>query len=268
MNHVFDYKDYREFLRSLVQNRQIRGKTQVELAKAMNCQAAYLSQVLGDRAELTEDHGMKLCIYLEFNDAETEYFLLILRISRAGTKPLLSYLEQQRDRLQQLHHELSSRISSEKNEETNELNIYYCSSWIPSVIHTATSCETLQTSVAIAQRFRLEKGLVEYHLQILEKYLLVSFQEHRWVFQGRSTHFTKNSALDQIFQLSRRMLALNSLSNRLPQDIHYSVVFSANQETVNRIRDLLFDSIEKMHKQVEPSPSEDVYSACIDLFRA
>lgn len=268
MTNVFEYNDYRHFLQILVTKKTSKTFTQVELAKAMECQAAYLSQVLKDKADLTEDHGVKLCQFLNFNEAEIEYFLTILRLTKAGTPALRAYLEAARQKLYDLHREVDSRISSLKSKDLNELNLYYCASWIPAVLHSGTSCESLQTAAALAQRFGLEKSIVEYHLHCLEKFNLVKFEKGRWKFQGGSIHFPKNSAMDQTFQLNRRLHAMNLISTRKPDDIHYATVLSIDGPTAKKIRELLINSIESIHKKAEPAPSEDVYSVCLDFFRS
>lgn len=268
MANIFDYKDYRKFLQDLVTKQGPKVFTQVELAKAMECQAAYLSQVLKERADLTEDHGVKLCQYLRLTEAETDYFLLILRWAKAGTPALRKYLEEARQKSHDLHREVESRISSVKNKELNEFNLYYCSSWIPAVLHSATSCESLQTVSSLMQRFGLEKEVVEHHLQHLERFGLVKFEKGRWIFQGGSLHFSKNSSMDQNFQMSRRLHAMNSIFTRQPEDIHYSTLLSVDAPTARKIRDLLINSIENIHKKAEPAPSEEIYSVCLDFFRA
>jgi hypothetical protein len=53
-----------------------------------------------------------------------------------------------------------------------------------------------------------------------------------------------------------------------PQDIHYASVFSTDQKTLKKVRELLIDFIDALHKQIEPSKSEDTYAVCLDLFRA
>ncbi len=267
MTCVFDFKEYREFLRALTKERGARGQTQVELAKSMDCQAAYFSQVLKDKADLSEDQSLKLCRYLQFSDLETEYFLLILRLSKAATKSLSDYLEQKRRALSDVHQEVEGRILSQKNQSLNELNVYYCSSPIPSLIHLATSCKELQISSAISQRFSIEKSIVDEHLQKLEKFGLVKFENGCWNYSGGSIHFPKSSPLDHSFQLSRRLLALESLALRRPEDLGYSVTFASDEKTIKKIRAFLLKTIEEIHKVAEPSSSQDVFSICIDLFR-
>lgn len=267
MTNVFEYTEYREFLLVMVEGHRERRGTNVQLAKAMDCQAAYFSQVLSGKAELTEDQGLKLCQYLKMSALETEYFLVILRQARAATQVLVQYLEEKRKEILHLHNEIEGRIASDKNSQIDEMNIYYSSSWIPSVIHVATSCEAYQSVEAIAKRVGLEKPVIEFHLKTLEKYGLVKFEKSHWVYQGKSTHFVKGSLLDQAFQMSRRLLAMNSLLARDTHDIHYSVVFSMNERTAKKVRELFLSSIENLHKIAEPSPSEEIYTLCLDYFK-
>lgn len=267
MVNIFEYKDYREFLTHLTSNRSARGQTKAELARSMGCQAAYLSQVLGSKADLTEDHGVKMCQALNFSDTETEYFLLILRLSRAGTKTLSEYLEQKRLALKKQYSEVDSRITAVKKSPNDQIQLYYCSSWIPSVVHAATSCPHYQTAQAIAERLALSKQIVEKHLETLEKYQLIKFSEGKWIHSGNSIHFPKNSLMDATFQLNQRLLGLNSINRRQPEDVHYSMVFPANKETASKFRELFLNTIEKIHKDAASADSEDVYAISMDFFK-
>jgi len=268
MSNIFDFTDYRAFLGQLVENRSLRRVTRSKLAAAMSCQAAYLSQVLKGKAELTEDHGVKLCQYLGFNDKEIEYFLVILRLARSGSPALTKFLEGQRQTLQSLHREAESRISSTKVYDVSEAQVYYCSSWIPAVVHVATTCEAYQTAATISQRFALEKATVEYHLQMLEKHGLVKFQSGRWIYHGSSFHIPKQSPFDPTFQIQRRLQVIENIAQRKSTDVHYANVFSVDEKTFAKMRELFIATIENIHKLGEPAPSENVYTLCLDLFQA
>lgn len=263
--NIYDYQDYRLFLIHLV---EATAFTQAELARSMNCQAAYLSQVLKHKAELTEDHGIKLCSFLGFSENETEYFLVILRLARAGTPALANYLEKKRLMLSELQLEVEGRINVTKSKTNHELNLYYCSSWIPAALHSGVSCNQYQTASSLSKRFNLSLDMVEYHLKCLEKFYLVKHEKTRWIFAGGSIHFPKNSAMDALFQTNRRMHAVNSLNDRKKDDLHYASVFSIDAKGAKRFRLFLVDAIEKFHKEAEPAASEEVYSICIDFFQA
>jgi uncharacterized protein (TIGR02147 family) len=256
-----------DYLLKLVESRRSRGLTRAELAAAMGCQAAYFSQVLKGRVHLTEDHGLKLCEFLDFSDAETEYFLILLRLARAGTPQLTRYLQQERAKLLEKNTEVERHVAGRKQGERDEITFYYSSSWIPSVIHIATSCEDLQTAEAIAERFGLPPDVVEHHLKQMERYGLVESDKKSWRHKGFSVHFPKGSHLDTQFQTTRRLLAMNALSFRRKDQLHYSVLFSTDAKTHAALREILVNTIDDLHRIVEPSPGEDVYCFCIDSFR-
>ncbi len=267
MKELFQYQDYRDFLEFLVGQRDSRKFTRSSLARAMGCQAAYFSQVLKGRASLTEEHGIKLCVYLGFNEVETDYFMVILRLGRSGHQVLTQYLEGQRKRLKRLGAEVDAKISKETNRISEELSHYYCSSWIPSTIHLATSCSSYQTVGSLAQRFGLQKEMVEFHLSMLEKYSLVKFGGHRWSFNGDSIHISKGSAQDLSFQTNNRIRSLSAIQARKERSVHYSALLSLDERTANEIREKVIETISDLLHRAEPAPAEEVYSVCIDFFQ-
>ena len=268
MVDVFEFNNYLEFLVKLVDWRHERGQTRAELAQVMGCQAAYFSQVLKGRVELTEDHAIKLCAFLGFSEDQTDYFLLILRKARAATPELSKYLETRRKRVIDRRRKVEERVASEKRAQVDESTLYYCSDWLPSCLHLATSSDRFQTRAALAKRFEIAEDLVDFHLRELEKHGFVAFEGGRWKFVGRSIHFPKSSPLDLQFQTSRRLLGMNSLSRRNTDDLHYSAILGTDAETFRAVKERLLETIEELHRTVEPSPSEDVYTVSLDFFRA
>lgn len=266
MKRPFEFDNYRNYLIDLAAFRDTIGRTRAELANAMNCQPAYFSQVLKGRAELTEDQGIQLCQFLSFSASDTEYFMILLRQERAATPALKRYLETQRLELLRQHGEVSGRLGVRKKALDAELSAYYSSNWLPSVIHIATSCERLQTIRQIAEHFILPEDTVEFHLRELQKYHLVEYTDDRWQYAGQSIHFPKNSTLDLQFQMSRRLLAMSTLSVQRKADLHYAVVFATDQKTFATLRARFLEMIEELHRTVEPTPSDDVYTICIDAF--
>jgi hypothetical protein len=267
MTNIFDFKDYKLYILKITSGTNQQKIAKSHLAQAIGCQAAYLSQVLKGKAELTEDHGIKLCQFLHFSELETEYFLTILRMNRAGSSTLARYLEKSCQRLINLNKEVEQRIPSQKRSGIDELNIYYCSSWIPTLIHTATSCEAYQSVSSLCDRFHLDKETVELHLNTLQKFGLVEFKNNRWQFSGGSLHFPKGSPLEQSFLLQQRLFTLNKIGSKRPSDIHFSTVFASSPETIDKLRQLFFETIASLHEQVEPSPSQEVYMLCLDFYQ-
>lgn len=264
--NLFEFSNCLEFLKKLVKLRAEAGQTQAELARAMGCQAAYFSQALRARVDLTEDHMIRLCHYLHLDRAESEYLLLLLRLSRAGSQALREHLEAERLRLQCERSELDRRLSSRKI-STDELALFYCASWIPGAVHVATSCPQYRTPEAIAQRFGLRVEEVREFLGKLERFGLVSRKKNAWWHEKGSLHLLKGSPVELMYQASHRLLALRSLPHRDNHDLHYSAVFASNEPALRGLREQLISYIQGMHRKIEPTSSEEVYAMSFDLFR-
>lgn len=267
MEKLFKCDNYVEFLKIVVAEKKSLGHTQSELARMIGCQAAYFSQVLNGKVDLVEENLIRLAEHLPLSEIETEYLLNLLRQAKAGTQELKSHLERQNNRLRSLADELEPRLSSESSSLKEEMITYYSSSWVPSVIHVATSCENFQNVKSISERFGFEKEFTQEHLQKLAKFELVKFEDDKWKYNGSSLHFPKNSDFEKQMQISRKLLSTKNVYFRRDSDLHYSVIFSSDLKTIQGLRSRFLDFIEDAHRTIEPSPSEEVYSISIDLFK-
>ncbi len=267
MSDVMKFKSYREFIKAIVKGRLPYQYKQAELAKAMSCQAAYLSQVIKDRSELTEEQALRLCHFLEFKSIETNYFLTLLRISRAGTPALKQHLESQLNEITLQFKELSPRLNTEQNSESSEAMIFYCSSWIPPLVHLSVSIDKYQTVEALAERLTLKEDIVKECLKKLLKYGFVTYENKKWKFSGNSFHIPKGSGLDLSFLTQQHLYTLAHLPQRSPEDVHFSQMMTLDAQTANTIRNLLLDFLETNQKRVAEAPSEELYNLSLGFFK-
>lgn len=263
---LFDYTNYKEYLNNFVLSKKHRGLTKAELSRTMGCQATYLSQALSGKVHLTEEHLLRHAQSLEFSEIETEYLLTLLRLAKAAAKEHRHYLEMRLENLRTLKGELEARVSKQSLVNDQDIINYYASSWIPSVIHVATDCEEFKSSKAISQRFGLPEKIVLSHLSQLEKFELVDFRDGKWHMTKKVLHFSKNLQMDLLLQTGRRLLALHRLSFRKDSNLHYSLVFASDSKTISNLRNEFLNNLERVHKTVLPSQSEDIYGICLDLF--
>jgi len=266
MKPLVEYSNYRVYLNDLIYGPSTRRGFQTELAKAMGCQAAYLSQVLKDKAELTEDHALKLVTHLRFSDFDSEYFMLLLRMSRAATPELVQYLDQKRLEMARHSHELSHKIKAELASSSEKVLAEYFVSWIPSTIHIATSCEKFQSPQAIARHLGLQLETVECVLRFLEQSHLVENRDGQYVFAGGSFHLPRSSPLDRTHQTNRRIQALQVIQKNCPENIHFSSLFTADQQAFLEVKKMILQYIEESHRKIHSSGTDNIYGMCLDVF--
>jgi len=266
MKPLIEYSNYRAYLNDLIYGPSSRRGLQTELAKAMGCQAAYLSQVLKEKAELTEDHALKLVTHLRLSDFDSEYFMLMLRMARAGTPELVRYLDQKRQEMARQSHDLSNKIKGKLVSSSEKVLSDYFASWIPSTIHIATSSEKFQSPQAIARHLCLQVENVESVLRFLEQSHLVENRSGQYVFAGGSFHLPRSSPLDQTHQTNRRLQALQAIQKNNPANIHFSSLFTADVETFIEVKKMITQYIEESHRKIHSSGTDNIYSMCLDVF--
>lgn len=260
------YDNYKKYLEDIIKNYPGGRGYQSMLAKAMNCQAAYLSQVLRGKVELTEDHAIKLVLFLKLNSLEADYFILLLRLSRAATRELSLYLEHKRLEMVAHQDDMENKVRAKTARDSETFLSKYHSSWIPSTIHIATSSESLQTIESLSNRFHLPKTLVEETLLFLEKYNLVKRQNALWVFSGESIHLPKTYTLNESYQVSLRTKVIESIQQKNKKNLHFSSTFTMSKKSYKEILEICNKAVEDSHKVIHESGTEEVYCMCVDLF--
>lgn len=269
MHRVFRFDSYKDFLFDLVSGERGYRGLRTELAKAMGCQAAYLTQVLKAKADLTEVHGLRLAKYLKFSRMEAEYFLLLIREAKASSPDLKNYLKEDRERLRGEAQDLKHRSDSKTIAENETFITRYFVDWVPSTLHVATSSENYQTVKALAQRFNLPTERVAAELDWLEEQGLVQkIGSQRWRFSGTSIHLPSASPLDFIHQISRRCQAIESIQRKKHRsDIHFSSLFTLDGNGYKKLGRILAESIENAQKHIHSGGTEEVFGFCVDLFQ-
>ena len=72
---IYEFEDYRQFIRhQLEANKQQRGYQSV-LAKAAGCQPSFFSQAVRGQVQLTPDHAVGLADFWQLDSHQTDYFL-------------------------------------------------------------------------------------------------------------------------------------------------------------------------------------------------
>lgn len=268
MDNLFDYSDYKKLLRDLVYGGEAEWGTQAQMAKSMGCQASYFSQVLKEKAELTEDHAIKLSGHLKLSPIECDYFILLVRLARAGTPELRTYLEKQRQSLVAANEDAARRLHVNAPEFSDAVMQKYFSSWIPSTLHVATSSGSYQTAKTLAQRFNLSEAKVEEALLLLQSMGFVKSDKKRWQYAGASMHFQKSNRFDTTHQIVRRNQAIRAIEMENPDNFHFSSIFALTVEDYKKLRLETLNYVEKSHKLIRSSGSEEVFGMSIDVFRA
>jgi len=264
--NLYDYDSYRVYLKDLCSEPAVQRGFQTRLAKAANCQSAYLSQVLKQKVHLTEDQALHITIELNFTQPETDYFLLLLRIEKAGTVKLRTYLQKELEKLRSRQKELSTKVHTDQILYDEKNLTRYFSSWVPSAIHLLTSSNHYRTIEKISARLRIPLEDTKEALQFLEELGWVEKKKHEYFFKAGNVHIAKDSIFNTSMQLGRRHLVLNSIALKNLNSMHYSSLFTIEQKDYLKLEKMIAEFVQKSSKTIQNSGADDLCCLCVDLF--
>jgi uncharacterized protein (TIGR02147 family) len=271
MKNVFDFRDYKDFLRTLVRSKESPRGTQSQLAKHLGCQSAYLYQVLKGAGNLTEDQAYKVTTFLGLSAAERDYFLLLVRLAKAGSAELRSFLMSEIHRRRSEELDLKNKIVAEAPPDNDAAWNYYFSGALPSLIHIATSSPKYQTPEAIARKLKIDVKTTSSHLTRLMGFGFVSLSEKKWHYNSPSFHFAKDSRHNLAMQVIRRSQAFSSLlgvqgGDQSAERVAFSSLFTLDKKSHEELRGIVSRFVENAHKVVHGGGTDEIYVLSLDLF--
>lgn len=266
MASIFEYRDYKAYLRDFVAEQgPSRKGLKTEMARAMGCQLAYLSQVLHKSADLSLEQGIRLAPTLGLGEAERDFFLLVMQRSRAGTAELGRHFDRQIKQALETRLNLKERLKGRSVLSAEDQAEYY-RHWATSVIHMMLTVPAFRTKQAIAERLRLPLDQVTTSLDFLLSVGLAV--EEQGVLRTGETqiHLGKDSPLSSRHHANWRLRAIEARGRQSPEDISYSSVLTMSREDAGRMQRMIADFIEESRRLIHASPEEEVFAFCIDYF--
>ena len=248
---IYQFQDYRLFLKAWVKHQKNSWGLWARLSKAANCQPAYFTQ------------AMK---YLNLNQQETEYFLLLLEYQRAGTKNLSTFYFKKISNIQKERQDLSNRLKRKNVEVTLDANLYY-STWYWSALHVITTIPEFQTTQSIAQKLCIPIETATRCLKSLEEQGLITQDSNRWKWISGDIHIPKNSPLIGMHHKNWRDKAVQDSLEPKTEGIHYTTVSSLSKKDFDLLKEKILEFIDETAKITGPSKEEELICFTCDLFK-
>lgn len=260
--HLYDFTEYKAYLRHRADAE--RGMKSA-LAKALNCQSAYISQVLNENAQLSLEQGDAANHFFAHSDKESQYFLLLLQEERAGTVSLKKFFTQQ---LKSFKAEQLSYLNRKniRDSLTPEQQAVYYSSWEYNAIHMAVTIPRLRSKEALLTAFRIPENRLNACLEFLLESGLIKQQSDKYAPGTTENFLERNSPLVRQLHLNTRAQALQSLDRDRLEDAHYSVVVTLSQKDVLRIKKLINEYISEVVDIARASKEDVIYGLSLDFF--
>ncbi|HLE01367.1 MAG TPA: TIGR02147 family protein [Bdellovibrionota bacterium] len=270
MNRLIEYRDYKSYLNDWIRAQPGKGRgVRSELARAAQCQLAYISRVLAtDTADFSLEQAEKISEFMNHADREIRYFLLLVQYARAGTASLKNRYLAEIKEAQEKQLYLKDRLGVKQPLSLEAQTTYY-SAWYYAAIHVLLTAPKFQTKKEIAAALGLSLKKVSEVLAFLASVDLAREEKGRFVTGQVRIHLGADSPLIAKHHINWRIEAIRSLEREdraQSNDLHYSSVVTLSDEDRIRVKSILVKAIEEAKAIVRDSPSDKLCSFSLDLY--
>lgn len=264
--NVYDFKDYRSYLLSVLGDKTQRRGLKSQAAQYVGCHTTVISQVLNGKIDLSLEQAEKFTRFLNLSEDEEHYFLLMVQKSRSGTKALQSYFQKQIDHHIELHMDMKKRMGRTELVPKEVSQIYY-SSWIYAAIHIALTVPEFRDPFTLARKFGVPETQVLEVLDFLMNANLAVKEKGAYKVGPKHIHLSAQSPYIFNHHRNWRLRALQNFELKRKEDLHYSSAISLSKDDVFGVKESLIEHLKSVNKLIGASKEEEVYALNFDFFK-
>lgn len=264
---LYKYEDYKVFVNDWVKNHPSNGRGKyLELSKVLNVHTTLISQIFKGDKSITLEQAFILCDYLGFDQTETDYFMLLVQIERAGNFKLESYYQEKLLKLQNELQDMKSRITEKKILDENDKALFY-SNWFYSAIRLSASLEHVNTKEDISGFTGLQPKIVNQVVNFLLSVGLLNNIDGKLEMGPAITHLESKSPLIARHHANWRVKAMDKHPHLTLDEFCFSAPLTINKSDAPKVREILTQAIESISEIVKDSDEVDqLYCVNIDWF--
>jgi hypothetical protein len=266
MVSIFEFSEYRSFLNRRFKAMPKQGYGQAnKLAIFMNVHTTLVSQVFKGHKTFTLEQASLVAEFLGLTDLESEYFVLLVQLDRAGNESLRKIIRRQIAQMKKTSLELVNRLQVEKKLSDEKRAVFY-SDWSYSAIRQMTAIEGFQNLENIASHLNLSKKHTKVVLDFLLSTGLCKEEKGKLRVGPSSTHLESSSPWVKVHHTNWRQKALEQMHKEDESQLHYTAPMTLSHKDAIAIREMIIKFLEQVDKVIEPSPSEELHCLNIDWF--
>lgn len=263
---IFDYENYKLYINERITDSPSKGRgIKLKISEFLNCQTAFVSQVLNGDPNFSLEQAVKLNKFFEHTREEARYFLLLLQLLRAGSSELQEFFKLEMKEILDKRSDLKNRLDIKNSLKKVDQQIYY-SNWLYACVHMLVAIPEFQTPQAISRHLNLPREKLMEVITFLEETGLIQRKGAHYEIGVTKIHLSKDSPQIQRHHTNWRMQAIRSIDINDSIDLHYSTVVSMSKADVPRVKEILIKAIEECRSVIRESKEEKIQSICIDYF--
>lgn len=263
---VYQFDSYKNFFNDWVAKQPRKGHGEYRrLALALGVSTTLISQVFNGDKEISMEMASEICDYLHFNDEESEYFLLLVEFSKAGSFKLQTRLKKQIKDRQEKAKKLENRLKKETVLDEVSRQIYY-SSWMYPALRILVDIPEMSDVEKISERLQIPKNQLLKFLDFMLKNHLIIQKNNQLKIGPSSVYLPPSDPLANRNHQNWRNLAYQKMTLHNDESFFYTGLYALSDAVADELRKTLPDFIEEILKKIKPSKSETTRCLNIDFF--
>lgn len=263
---VFEFDDYKEFVRQKLRDGPKKAHGQLSrVAEHLGIHTSMVSQVFNGEKHLTFDQACGLCSYFGFTDMESDYFVALVQLERAGTEDSRRKCRREIARLKSQASSLNERLTSDVKLSEADNAIFY-SHWFYVATKLLCSVPGYQTPEAIAAELGVPLVQVNRALEFLLAKGLCKDDDGRIRPGPANTHVGADSPMVGRHHQNWRVKGFEKMGVLKPEELFLTMPATLAAKDVPLLRQKIVEFIDEFGTALDDSKGEVMYCLNIDWF--
>ena len=269
--NLFELDSYKKFIKDRVAAlKQINSQYTFDaLASAMGIHKPYLSKVLNQKGNFTEDQLFRCAVFLKLNDLEKRYLELLFQENISEITDRKKQLSNELDKIRKTALKSSSLYSESESLDYNLENSDYFIDPHFALIHMHLLIPKYRENIElISNNLNISREQVFDYLELLHNMKVILKRGKEIQVLKEFIHLPENSKKIIAFRNLSKAKSVDKIS-RISSDAFLSmhVFFVADENGKNKIQKLFLEFLNESKKIADKSNSEDVFQLNFDLLK-
>ncbi|MCB0390737.1 MAG: TIGR02147 family protein [Bdellovibrionales bacterium] len=267
MVNLFKYDDYKNYVKERLKTYPRNGHGQLrKISEYLGVNSVQMSHVFNGDRDLNTEQALELTTYFKLSPLETEYFVLLVQIERAGTHKLKTHYKKQL--LEKRKEGLSSRQRIQGAKEITEaVKAEYYSSWINSATRLCLLLNHIQEAKSVAKHLNVPLSLIEKTIEFLIEYGFCKVEDGEIKVVDQILYLAPNSPLVAQQHINWRLKGIEKVRSLREDELFFSGQMTLATSDILMIQEELRALIANVTTKIKNSQDEELACLNIDWFR-
>ena len=264
MTGIFEHNDYVSFLKHRLHLMPKQGHGQLrKIAAYLRIHPTRMSQIFTGKVDFTPEQAALLSAYLNLNENESEFFLTLVDLARAGNEELRRNLRRRLAKLKESTRDLATSLPRDKTLKNEHKAVFY-SSWKYSAVRLASGISGTNSIEALSRRLQLSPSEIMPVVEFLLSVGLCVNEDGKIRMGPASTHLESHSPFISRHHSNWRLRAMNRHDVMSRRELAYTGPMVIDENAQETIRQLLVEMIQKITRTAIDAHSEKLMCLNID----